>query len=567
MLGLALVGAGRLAAQADTALARAFDLERRGAFGPAAEAYRSVLLRDAADLQALFGLERTLTPLNRVEEMAPLLGPVLAAKPSPAAFAVALRVWLAAGQGDSARRVVERWVKMDTDKRAPYREWGDLLLARRNPGAAKRAYALGRAASGDSTAFAMELAQAATASGDLAGAASDWAEATAQFPGLRVTAVQALSRAPEAERPGILHSLDEAGPEGKWLAALLAGAWGDPADAVRRLEAALPEGPRAIEVLRDLAAQLRGASVPAARQALGRALELLAARSSGGAVPSLRLEAARAYADGGDRAGARRMLAALAADPGASAALGPDARRLVIATLIDDGDLDEAERVLAQPPAGLSPEDAVTLRRALALGWARAGRLDRAQHLVPADSSVETAALQGLLFLYKGDLGNARRAFRWAGPYAGTRAESTERTRLLALLQPMEADTLPLLGAGLWALARGDTAGAVTALAPLVDSLPMAKGGAEVTLLLGEIAAARGDSIEAERRFRAVVAANVLATSPAAEYALARYLTDRGRPVEAIGALEHLILTWSNAAVVPEARRLLEQLRRPVAAA
>ncbi|HSC59561.1 MAG TPA: hypothetical protein VLC11_08355, partial [Gemmatimonadales bacterium] len=139
----------------------------------------------------------------------------------------------------------------------------------------------------------------------------------------------------------------------------------------------------------------------------------------------------------------------------------------------------------------------------------------------------------------------------------------TERVRLLALLQPIEADTLPALGAGIWALDRGDTAAAVTTLAPLADSLPPAKGGAEIALLLGRVSVARGDTPGAERWLRRAVTDSVAATSPAAESALARFLAARGRRGEAIAALQHLILTWPTSAVVPEARRLLEQLLAP----
>jgi tetratricopeptide (TPR) repeat protein len=559
-LALALV-AGPLAAQADTGLAAAFDLERRGLFAEAAARYEAALDRSPGSLQALLGLERALTPLDRMREMAPYLGPALAAGRSPAAYAVALRVWLAAGEPDSARRVVERWSQVDQDRLAPYREWGDLLLERRDPGSARRAYELGRHATGDSTAFAMELAQAATGTGDLVGAAPEWARTVGEYPGLRPAAVQALASAGSADRPAILRALDAMGEGGRSLAILLSAVWGDGAGAVRRLEQAPPSGPDAGTLIRELATVLSSRSAPADRRAFGRALELLADRSPGPRAASLRLEAARAYADGGDRAAARRLLAALGQDPSARAALGPNVSKVVIGALIAAGDLEEAGRELDAARDRLSADDAGDLRRQLALGWALAGDLDRAQRSVPPDSSVETAALQGLLFLYKGDLAGARQAFRWAGPYAGTRPEATRRTALLALLQPIAADTLAALGQGIWSLDRGDSAGAVAELTPLAASLPAAKGGAELTLLLGRIAEARGDTAGAERAFRAAASAQAPATAPAAAAELARYLLRRGRKGDAVAVLEHLILTWPTAAVVPEARRQLEAAR------
>lgn len=561
-VALAFAG-GRLAAQADTSLAHAFDLERRGAFPAAVDAYRGVLAHDPKSLAALLGLERSLAPLGREGELGPLLGPVIRAAPTPAVFEVALRAWIAAGAGDSARSVVAQWSRVDPDRLAPYREWGDLLLARRDAAGARAAYAAGRVASGDSTSFAIELAQAATIDRAFTAAAPEWARATARFPSMRTAAVAALSGAGAAERSAVIHALDAAGPAGRALATLLTAAWGDAAGAVHRVEADLAAGSTDIGLLRELAGELRQNSAPATRGALGRALELLAGRQAGPAIPSLRLEAARAYADAGDRAGARRMLDAVLADPGAAAALGPGAARTVIEVLIREGDLDEAARRLDHPPAGLSLDDARALRRALALAAARAGDLDRAQRSLAADSSIETAAIQGRLFLYKGDLANARRAFKWAGPFAGDRADATERIRLLALLQPIEADTLPALGAGLWALDRGDTVAAIRTLAPLTDSLAPGKGGAGVALLLGQVAVARGDTAGADHWLRQAVTDSVAATSPAAEYALAHYLAARGRTRGAVAALEHLILTWPTSAVVPEARRLLEQLQAP----
>ena len=558
-----LLLAGPAAAQADTSLSRAFDLERRGAFSAAADAYRGLLQREPGNLAAILGLQRTLTPLGREGELGPLLAPVLRADPTPAVFDVALRAWLAAGERDSVRSIVAQWARVDPDHLAPYREWGDLLLSRRDAAGARQAYEAGRAVSGDSTSFAVELAQAETSAGDLASAAVEWTRAVGQFPSMRLAAVAALGQAPAAKRGAILHALDAAGRGGRSIATLLSAGWGDAAGAVDRIAADLAGGSGDVGVLQTLVVQLRSKTAASARGALGKALELLAERQSGPAIPALRLEAARAYADGGDRASARRMLSLVLADPGASAALGPRSARIVIGVLIAEGDLNEAERQLDHPPAGLAPDDARALRRQLALASARAGDLVRAQRLLVADSSVETAAVQGRLFLYKGDLGNARRALKWAGPFAGDRAEATERVRMLALLQPIEADTLPALGAGIWALDRGDTAAAVAALAPLADSLPPAKGGAEVAFLLGRVSNARGDTLGSGRWLRRAVADSVGATSPAAEYALARYLATRGRRGEAIASLQHLILTWPTSAVVPEARRLLEQLQGP----
>ena len=51
------------------------------------------------------------------------------------------------------------------------------------------------------------------------------------------------------------------------------------------------------------------------------------------------------------------------------------------------------------------------------------------------------------------------------------------------------------------------------------------------------------------------------AAAPAAELEWARLLIRQGHAADAIPRLEHLILTYPNSAVVPEARRELERAK------
>ena len=55
-----------LAVAAQDPLSRAFDLERRGSYAQAVEIYKSVLKDRPADVAALLGLERSLTPVSRL---------------------------------------------------------------------------------------------------------------------------------------------------------------------------------------------------------------------------------------------------------------------------------------------------------------------------------------------------------------------------------------------------------------------------------------------------------------------------------------------------------------------
>ena len=91
-------------------MGRAFELERRGNYAAAVEAYRGVLTSKPGDPAALLGLERALMPLGRSAEIVPDVRAALAAnRSSGPVFGVALRTWSAADEPDSMRAVAERW--------------------------------------------------------------------------------------------------------------------------------------------------------------------------------------------------------------------------------------------------------------------------------------------------------------------------------------------------------------------------------------------------------------------------------------------------------------------------
>ena len=153
----------------------------------------------------------------------------------------------------------------------------------------------------------------------------------------------------------------------------------------------------------------------------------------------------------------------------------------------------------------LSPEDRDRLGLRLAQGWLRNGRLGRADTLLAADSSVEAFALRGKLALYRGDLGSARELLREAGPFAGDRTSATQRIGVLGLLQVIDGDSLPALGAALLRLERGDSAGAVPALEKVAIGLPPNRGGAELLLLAGQVQASLKKTADAEKLLRAAI--------------------------------------------------------------
>jgi thioredoxin-like negative regulator of GroEL len=567
VVALALAGFAPALRAQDPTMQRAFELERRGNYAAAADAYRSVLTTRPGDPAPLLGLERVLLPMGRSAEIVPQARAALLANPtSGPVYGVALRAWSAAEEPDSIRAVAERWAAAAPGDETPYREWGAAALSRRDRPGAILAYRTGRERLHRPDALAPELAQVATADGDFSGALREWLPAIRRLPGYRGTAVSTLSQAPDSVRADLLRQLErEPDFPARRLEADLRARWGDPVGALEKLQAALPEDrAQSLEALRGLLDQFRLRPGRDARLATGRALELIAERSPEAERARLKLDAARAYTAAGERDAARRMLTGIAADRSAPGTISSGAATTLVQVLISEGKLDDAARRLAEHRGDMGGEEYASLQRRLAAGWVQAGDLARADSAIAGDSTVDGLALSGRIRLYQGDVAGAIERFKAAGPYAGERREATERTALLALLQPIEADSLPALGQALLQLARGDTAKAVAGLDRVAGDLPPGKGGAEIRLLAGRLATAAGKPGEAERLLKAAASADAPGTAPAAELALAELLLDQRRPTEAVARLEHLILTYPASALVPQARRRLDEARGAV---
>jgi tetratricopeptide (TPR) repeat protein len=559
------LGAGSLAAQQDQ-LTRGFEMERRGNFMGAVAAYKAVLTERPTEAGALLGLERALTALNRVPEIIPLVQAAIAARPTNTAiYGVALRSWAAADRSDSARKVLDLWTQVQPQDEGPYREWANISLSRRDRQEARRTFLLARERLGRD-ALAAEVAQLALMDEDYGTAAREWAHAIQRLPGYRAAAINGLTGVPGRSHDALLQQLNAEGSlEARQLAGSLMARWGDPIGGFAVLNRALPPTPTAaIEILRQFNDLVQPLATTDARKAQGLTMEAMAGLTNGPVAARYRVEAARLYAESGDRGAARRMLSLLAADANSPRSVAADAGATLVTVLLDEGKVDEAARELDHNRAALSADQLLLLNRRLAIGWARNGNLDRADSVVMSDSTVEGYDLAGRLKLYRGDLATARTMLRMAGPYAGSRDQATSRTALLALLQPIEEDTLPELGRAMLHLEQHDTTKAVSELSELAKRLPAEAGGAELQLQVGRLEWAQGHTAEAERSFRQAAAAKVEATVPAAALELARLLAATNRQAESQALLEQLILDHPESAVIPQARRLLDELRGAV---
>lgn len=562
------LGTATAAAQVDRSptgpLARGAAAERVGDYVGAAAGYIAALGANPANSNAILGLSRVLPPLDRREELAEHLDRALARDSMNTGFlAAAVRNQALLGHRAEARSLVEQWARLLPEDEEPYREWALTALEVRDRGAAKEALELGRARIAHPAALAPELAQLRQSEGDLVGAATEWLRAIAHVSGFRASALLLLGDVPPESRAAVLTALRaDKGAEAARLEGLLLTRWGQPVAGAERVLAVLPsESLMAVALLRTLIDELRGRTDRESEQARGRALEALAERQAPEAAIRTRMDAARAYAGAADEAAARRLLARIAADPLAAGGVATAATTTLLGVLIAESRPAEAESLFATLRESLSLDDREREQRRLAMAWARAGDLERAEAMLEGDSTVAGFDVRGRLRAFAGDLALATTWLRLAGPYDDERESAVARVRLLALLQAVEVDSLPPLGAALLTLERADTTRAIAAFDLLATTLK-SPGASAVRLLAGELARAHGDLPLAGRLLAAADAVEAPASAASARLALAELHIAAGRRSEAATLLERLILDYPESAVVPEARRALDLLLR-----
>ncbi len=543
------------------AIGPGFELERSGRYADAASVYFTTIRSDPTNIPALLGLERTLFVLSRMSELLPLVQNARARQPdSPALRSLELRVYAALNEPDSLEAIARRWAASAPQSEAPYREWGLALADRRMWDEARRAFLVGRRTLGGDGTLAIELAELEQRVGNWEASATEWGRAVTRLPDVEPNAASQLADAPAPMHDRVARALTAPGVSVRTrrLASEVLLTWGQPNEAWAAMEPTLAttdtEAPTALRRFVDLAGAL---TTPDGHRVRGLALARWADMMPGSRGGRARAEAVRELLDGGDKAAARRVLEAHADSNGI-------AQAALIHLLIADNQLDVAEERLSAPATAITADDRATLRLALARARVGRGELDRAAAALGDDSSVAAIAQRGWIELYRGNLKNAMEAFRLAGPYALDRAAATDRTAMMALVQRIQQESSPDLGAALLTLARGDSVAAIAALRRAAARLPEQGGRLEVLLIAGQVAAQKGGDQEltAIALFDEIVRiGGEGAAPPAAELDWARLLVRTGRAADAIPHLEHLILTYPNSAFVPEARRVLERAK------
>lgn len=525
---------------------KALELETAGNYRAAAPLFRAALHTSAA-VNAMLGLERVYAELGISDSLLAPLDTLIAANPREETYrTIQLRTLESLAREPDARHAFERWTHDMPTSAAPYREYARMLLERNHAASADTVLRRARQSLGTLNDLQMEVAQARAAQGQWVESAQAWREALRGSDYLEQAAAYALTPTPSSSRDQIREiflALPIEVPARRALAELDMN-WGSPADAWDALKA-LPPDSVAAQAWADFATRAEAEERwSIAREALESALRWRR-------TPELSIRAATAALNSGDAAAALRLIPVGAAG-GDSAFIARTYVPLQARALSTLGRAADAERLAQAYDRFLTPGARNSLTRTIAWGWVRSGDMTRARAALNASGADgDSSDAAGWLALYDGNLKAAGKLLR-----GGT--ESTpELAVALGLVARLKVDSAPVVGRAFLALARGDTAAASAQFAQAADSLPTVQ-----SLLLSmaaQLDAAHGDLPAATALWRRIVEQDKDSPeAPQAELAWARALRAAGDNTGASSHLEHLILTYPQSALVPQARRELE---------
>ena len=513
----------------------------------AAVAWRQVLAGGQVG-QGLLGLERVFGNLAQDDSVLPIVDSLLTQAPTDKIVrGVQLRVLRLLGREHDARVAFNTWVKLVPHDPTPYREYASQLLSDGRAALADTVLQEASASLGSTKALTIEVAQLRAALGLWAAAAAAWRDAMLSEEYLEQTVVYSLQSAPIAHRDSIRTVLRAATKaSSKKVLGSLELQWGNARDGWRAIST-LTAADSAFDTWNDF-------SQDAERQGAW-----LAARDAFAAMNKLRplaataMRAASAALSGGEPASALDLIAS------ARSQMQPVAIRtqllpLQIRALSQLGRAAEAEALVARDSAQIDPGTRRAYARLIAWGWIRAGQVEKARAAIAGGNGDDEDEVTAWIALYDGNLAKARAGMRRP-------TESTaEILTAMALLSRTKQDSSRAAGAGFLALARGDSAQAVARFERAAEELPDA---APLLLAL----AARVQSARHQDGPAIAIWSRILtqySTAPeAAESDLewARTLRRKGDMAGAIDHLEHLILTYPQSALVPQARRELDAVR------
>jgi tetratricopeptide (TPR) repeat protein len=543
-----LMGVSPRAAAAQSAapgtLSRALDFESANKCAEAFPLYRQALSEgDVAG--ALLGLERCAAQIGRADTLLAVVDSVLVRRPrDPMARMVQLRTLVGMQRFDQSRVAFDQWVVAAPRDPAPYREYARQLLDIGRTRAADTVLQLATRALGNPREIAAELAELRGALGMWEASAKSWRDAIALSPFLEASAIYVLSQAPPPARDSVRDVLgaDPAEVHARKILAGLELRWRSAREAWMALSV-LPPSDTVVQAWVEFA-------VDAEQQNAWRpARDAYAAALKNGAERALALRAATAAIRGDEAGSALPFLDMLGAPTDST--LVPAVLVMRIRALSALGRPVEADSALNASGSLLDPASRSDATRALAWGWIRVGDLAKARASLARAGADPDDRAAAWIALYEGDLKTARAGLR--------RLDETSRETVIAmsLLARTRIDTSPKAGAAFLALVRSDSAEAAPLFEASATELPDA-----APLLLGIAArlyATTSDSARSLTIWQTIVDTYPQTPeAPESELEWAKTLRRHGDSREAIARLEHLILTYPQSALVPQARRELE---------
>jgi tetratricopeptide (TPR) repeat protein len=531
---------------------KALDLETSGKYKDAVPLFRAAL-HSSAGTSALLGLERVYAELGWADSLLAPLDTLIAENPREPVFrTVQLRTLQSMQRETELRRAFERWVNDAPSDPTPYREYARILLQRNQAGSADSVIGRARQTLGSTKDLMLEVAQLRAAQGQWLESANAWRGALSTASYLEQAAAYALAPTPGGLRQQI-RDIFLAPPlevSSRRALAALETSWGSPADGWNALKD-LPPDSASAEAWTDFGTRAEGEE----RWSLAR--EAFEAALRWKRTPEIALRAATASLNSGDPAAALR-LAPLSAATGDSSTIARTYIPVHARALAMMGRPSDAERLVARFDRWLTPGARNSLTRTIAWGWVRTGDMSRARAALStggAESDSSDAA--GWLALYEGNIKTARALLR------GGTESSPELALALGLIARLKSDSAPAIGRAFLSLARGDSANAAAQFVEAADRSPAA--ASLLLLTAAQLRLALKDEPQAIALWKRVVEREgATPEAPQAELEWARALRRRGDSAGAVTRLEHLILTYPQSALVPQARRELDLARAAI---
>jgi tetratricopeptide (TPR) repeat protein len=457
---------------------------------------------------------------------------------------IQLRTLTNAHRADAARLAFQHWVNAVPGDATPFREYARLLLDAGLTRAADTVLTFAMQRLGGGRQVAAELAELKGALGMWEASATNWRQAMTYAPYLEASAIFVLGAANGVARDTIRGIL-VADPKDLSVRRILAGLemrWSSAREAWNALSVLTPTD-SVVEAWLQFAADAEE------RESWLVARDAYAAAIGKRRQASLVTRAATAALQGGEPASALAWADSLTIWRDTSQAGSMALIRL--RALGQLGRAAAADSLLAERGGSLDPVTRGDAVRAVAWAWVRMGDVALARATLARGGEESDERSAAWMALYEGDLKTARTGLR--------RLDEVTRDAVLALsvLSRTRGERSEGIGRAFLALARSDTAAAAkefeATAKDVVDASPL------LLAIAARLHRSTSDSARSEAIWDSLITAHSQSPEAAeADLEWAKVLRKQGKSAAAIARLEHLILSYPQSALVPQARRELE---------